>query len=237
MSSRVFLMLAAVMLAGVLTVASSVSAVPSFEAGLHFNAGFPQGDFKDQVDKNAFGIGGQGFYAPGTSPFAIGLEFGFMNYGNEKRKEPFSTTIPDVTVDVTTSNNIVQGFFVFRGHVPAGAIRPYADALIGFNYLFTQTKISNASNDEEVASSTNQDDGVFAYGFGGGFMVPIYKSPADKAKPIVVSLDAGLRYILGGEAEYLKKGSISREDGKVSFDTIKSKTNMLRLHIGVMVRF
>ena len=237
MYNKLLLKVLMLMVAVVVISAAGVSAKQNFMGGLHFNAGFPTGDFKDQIDRNAYGIGGQIFYSPSVSPFGIGLEFGYMNYGSETRREPFSTTIPDVTVEVNTSNNIVQGFLVFRGKMPAGPIRPYADALVGFNYLFTETKISDADGGDEVASSTNQDDAVFAYGFGGGVMVPIYKTPADKAKPITVSLDAGARYVIGGEAEYLKKGSIRREDGHVIYDLIKSKTDIVRLHVGVMVSF
>jgi len=164
--------------------------------------------------------------------------FSLQNYGNESRREPFSTTIPDVTVEVTTSNNIVQGFFILRGQMPTGPIRLYGDGLIGFNYLFTETKISDSDEpSEDIVSTTNQDDAVFAYGLGGGVMVPVYTKPAEKGKPIEVLIDGGLRYVLGGEAQYLKEGSIKRDGGQVTFDLIESKTEMLRLHIGVMVRF
>ena len=37
----------------------------------------------------------------------IGADLAFMIYGSETRQEPFSLTIPDVTVEVETSNNIV----------------------------------------------------------------------------------------------------------------------------------
>lgn len=230
--------LAAIIIAAMLVTAGGASAAQNFAGGLHFNAGFPQGDFKDQIDRNAYGIGGQIFYTPEKSPFGLGLEFGWMNYGNESRREPFSTTIPDVTVDVETSNNLVQGLLIFRGRVPGGPIRPYGDALIGFNYLFTETSIKDTDGSEDIASTTNQDDAVFAYGFGGGVMVPVYSSPTGEGgRPITIMLDAGLRYILGGEAQYLKKGSIARENGEVTYDLIESKTDMMRLHVGVMVAF
>ncbi len=208
---------------------------------VHFNGGFPQGEMKDNIDRNAFGLGGQFFYSPQKSPLAIGLDLGWMNYGNESRREPFSTTIPDVTVNVETSNNIVQAFFVLRGQMPEGPIRLYGDALVGFNYLYTETRITDSDFlAEDIASSTNQDDAAFAYGFGGGVMVPVFTRKAEAGqgkKPLQVLLDGGVRYVLGGEAEYLKKGSIRREDGAVTFDTIKSKTDMLKLHLGVAIRF
>jgi hypothetical protein len=112
--------------------------------------------------------------------------------------------------------------------------------LVGFNYLYTETKITDTdSPGEAIVSSTNQDDAAFAYGFGGGVMVPIFSrmSRSEGKKPFEVSLDGGLRYIFGGEAEYLKKGSIRREDGAVTFDRIQSKTDMLKMHVGVSVRF
>jgi hypothetical protein len=227
------LTLAAVMLAMLPTM---TFAQTKFAGGLHFAAGFPQGDFKDQLDRNAYGISGQIFYSPQKSPLALGLELSYMNYGNEKRREPFSTTIPDVTVEVSTSNNLVQGFLILRGQMPKGPIRLYGDVLVGLNYLFTETSISDPDEGEDIASTTNQDDAVFAYGAGGGVLAQVYGSKPER-RPLQVLLDCGLRYVMGGEAEYLKKGSIRREEGVVTYDLIKSETNMIRLHVGVMVRF
>ncbi len=219
---------------------STIAAETNFLGGIHFNSGFPLGEMKDQIDRNAYGIGGQIFFAPSKSPLAIGIELGYMNYGNESRREPFSTTIPDVTVNVETSNNIVQAFLVLRGQMPQGPIQLYGDAIVGLNYLFTETKITDSDlPGEEVASSTNSDDAAFAYGFGGGIMVPVFtrKLQNEDGAPIQVLLDAGVRYVMGNEAEYLKKGSIRRIDGAVIYDPVRSKTDMMRLHVGVMVRF
>ncbi len=211
----------------------------NFTGGLRFNAGFPQGEFRSRINGDAYGIAGQFFHSPNRSPFAIGVELGYMNYGNESRRERFSTTIPDVTVRVETSNNILDGFLIFRGQVPDGQIRPYVDALLGFNYLFTETEISGSDNpSESIASSTNADDAVFAYGFGGGVVVKTYEGGSeDGGDKFQVLLDGGLRYILGGEAEYLKEGSIRREDGIAKYDLIRSRTDLLLLHVGVAVRF
>jgi hypothetical protein len=227
----------AVVLFPVLTY-SAASAHTGFSAGLSFDVGFPQGELRDQIERNAYGIGGQVFYSPRQGPLAVGFELGWMNYGNESRREPFSSTIPDVTVEVETSNNIVQAFLILRGQLPKGPIQPYGDALIGFNYLFTETTIKDADDpSEEVASSTNRDDAAFAYGFGGGVMVSVYDGMIDSVHSIQVLLDGGIRYVLGQEAEYLKEGSIRRENGTVEYDMIKSRTDMLRLHVGVAIRF
>jgi len=219
--------------------AGSCFAQTNWLGGIHFNSGLPLGQLDDQIGREAYGLDGQIFYAPDKSPLAIGLDLSWMNYGNESREEPFSSTIPDVTIDVETMNNIVQGLFVLRGQMPRGPIQFYGDALIGFNYLYTETSISGTNQSEGVISHTNQDDVAFAYGVGGGVTVPVYTrlKLTENKKPLQVAIDGGVRYIRGGEAEYLKKGSIRREDGVVTFDTSTSRTDMVRMHLGVIVRF
>ena len=209
----------------------------NFLGGIHFTTGLPQGALEDQLDRDAYGIDGQIFFAPSTSPFSIGLDVSWANYGTESRKEPFSTTIPDVTVDVDTMNNFVQTLMVFRGQFPSGPIQPYADAVVGFNYLYTETTINDDGWDfDSVASTTNQDDFAFAYGFGGGVMVPVWSGTGTESVQSVL-IDAGARYVRGGEAEYLKDGSIRRTNGRVKFDTTESRTDMVRMQIGVVCRF
>ncbi len=208
----------------------------NFQGGLHFLAGIPQGEFDDNLDNNAFGIGGQIAFSPEKSPFGIGISLGFMNYGTENRREPFSITTPDVTVKVTTTNNMFQGDLFLRAQYKQGDIRPYADGLVGLNYLWTETKISDASNGDDVASSKNFDDAVFSYGGGGGVMIRVYKG-ANSGHRFDVLLDIGARYMLGGEAEYLKKGSIGRDNGTVTYDVIQSKTDVLVVQIGVVANF
>jgi len=208
--------------------------------GLDFNAGLSQGELKDQIGRDAYGIGGHFFYSPQRHPIALGLEVSWMNYGSETRREPFSTTIPDVTVDVTTANNIVQTLFVLRGHTLRGPIELYGDALIGFNYMYTETSISGTGiTDEDVVRHTNFDDAALAYGCGGGVMVPVFtrKDFSKGQRPLQVLIDGGVRYLKGGEAGYLKTGSIRREGTTETFDTLKAETDLLKVHVGVVVRF
>jgi hypothetical protein len=205
--------------------------------GFHFNTGLPQGEFEDRIDREAYGVGAQIFYAPHRSPLAIGLALSWSNYGSETREEPFSSTIPDVRVDVENANNFVQALFVLRAQTRHGPIQPYGDALIGVNYLYTETTVESDDTHEDVASSTNQDDAALAYGVGGGVMVPVWGRDPQTGGLQQVLLDAGVRYVKGGEAEYLREGSIRRRGDRVEFDPIESRTDMLNVHLGVMFRF
>lgn len=217
---------------------TSTALAQTWQGGFNFQLGFPSGEYKDQVNTTAVGVAADFLYSPHNSPLGIGLSIGWFQVGSEEREEPFSTTIPDVTVDVKTENDLAQFMLLMRLQPKKGPILPYADGLLGINYLYTKTSINNASNGEEVASTTNTDDNAFAYGFGGGTMIKVYDGKAGQSgRPLLVFIDLNFRYTLGGEADYLKEGSIRREGGEVSYDITRSKTNIATAHIGVTANF
>ena len=114
-----------------------------FDLGISFDVAAPQDEFRNTVDRNGYGLSVEGLYKPGDMPVKFGLDFGFSQYGNETRKEPFSLTIPDVTVDVKTTNNIVLTHLFVRLQHDYGMIKPYLDGIVGLHYLYTETTIDN----------------------------------------------------------------------------------------------
>ncbi|HDL19501.1 MAG TPA: hypothetical protein ENH29_10635 [Bacteroidetes bacterium] len=240
-TKKIVFLIAIILVSGLLF--ARQAAAQNFQGGLNLMLGVPQGEFSDNVDNPGFGIGGMFGVSIPHSPLMVGGDLGFLIYGSETRKEPFSTTIPDVTVNVETSNNIAMGHLLLRLQAPVGAIRPYMDGLIGFNYLFTETKIKDEDyNDDEIASSTNFDDAAFSYGAGGGLQIRVYngryKKPKEGEKNLTgVFIDFRVRYLVGGKAEYLKEGSIARENGRVTHDVTQSKTDLLTYQLGVVFTF
>jgi len=205
--------------------------------------GVPQGEFHENVGNVGIGLSGDIMGRIAGSPLLVGGSLGFMIYGSERRREPFSTTIPDVTVDVITSNNILLGHFLMRLQPPVGSVRPYAEGLVGFKYFFTQTRIESEGFDSEdpIAESTNLDDFAFSYGGGIGLAIRLWDSSAHRLETgegiFSGLLDLRLRYLLGSEAEYLKKGSIDRTGGVLTYDIQRSKTDMLNVYIGISLVF
>jgi len=222
---------------------TDAQAVP--EASLAFTLGFPSGEFRDHVPNVGFGLDLAGGVQFAGSPVFLGAELGFLTYGRESRREPFSTTIPDVEVRVITTNNIFNGHIFLRLQPGVGSVRPYFDALIGFKYLFTLTEIKNvwtgSDDDESIASSTNLGDIAFSRGVGFGIAINLGESALDSENGregfVSFQLDIGLRYLLGSEADYLKKGSIERVDGKIRFDIDQSRTDTIQPMIGVRATF
>ncbi|QQS36443.1 MAG: hypothetical protein IPM56_00360 [Ignavibacteriales bacterium] len=206
-------------------------------AGINFTLGFPMGEFKDNLDRLGYGISGHfALWNPKPQmPFTFGLNIGYLNYGSESRREPFSLTIPDVTVDVDRTNNLVNFHLLFQVMLPEGPFRPYAEFLFGGAYLFTETSIHSRGDGDDVASSTNFDDFAWNYGAGGGFLIQVSEGNDEEVGGVFIDLKA--RYLFGSEAEYLKEGSVRVQNGRVIYDVTKSKTDLLTAHLGVIVFF
>lgn len=226
----------------------SVAAAPEARAqnalsgGLLLNVGIPQGDFADQIDAG-FGLSGTFLVHIPNAPMALGLEGGFLVYGQERIRTPFGGgPLGRVDVDVITTNNILTGHLLFRLGPNQGTFRPYADALFGLHHLFTESRIEAINRDDDIASSTNFSDTALSYGIGGGVQVDLYHGQTggedeESGHPFSVALDARVRYLFGGTARYLKKGGIREERGDLVYVYDESETNLLLPQLGVVFRF
>jgi hypothetical protein len=215
----------------------------SIQGGLGLLIGFPVGQFGDNVTNPGIGIGGHIGYRFPKSLAILGLDVGYLIYGRERRRERFSTTIPDVTVDVITDNNILLTNLFLRLQPREGVFRPYIDGLIGFHYLFTETSIRDIPEPfgDEIASSINFDDVAFTYGGAAGFMIEVYDGREKRTRYSrgirTASLDFRIRYLDGAHAEYLKRGDVVRQDGQVRYNITSSETNLVTAFIGVAIEF
>jgi len=235
-NTSVFIVIVVFTIVTALLSSSPANARGHFQAGGGFAVVFPQGDFKDHLDNEGYGFSGLISIEMPRSFLSIGSSFGVMIYGRETRREPFSTTIPDVTVEVETRNLLITGHFLLRAQPTTGVVRPYVDGLFGLHYLMTDTSIE--SREQDVASDTNWDDATSSYGGGGGVMFFVYsREGVMQGERLEISVDIGVHYLKGGEAEYLKEGSIKRQNGSVIYELEQSGTDILMSYIGVSVLF
>lgn len=216
----------------------SINNLSAQSAGANLLLGFPMNEFKDNVKRTGIGVGLQFLLWNPTKeyPYTFGVNFSYINYGWDSRSEPFSSTIPDVVVNVDRTNNIIN-FHLMSQIMPfQGNIRPYLELLLGGSYIYTETNV-NSSGSEDVASSTNFSDWAWNYGAGGGVQIKLasFNDPLDKASSIF--LDFKVRYLYGTAAEYLKEGSIIISHGQVIYDVSKSKTDLLTVNLGAVVYF
>ncbi len=174
----------------------------------------------------------------------IGGDFSFLIYGHETFTKPFSNTIKRVKVDVETTNQILLFDLTSRFVFTTGFVRPYIEWRGGLSYLYTDSKIKDQFNSgEPIASTENFSDLTLNSAIGGGFSIPVFHSESgysySKERPFTVLIDFKFLYWQGGEAEYLRKGSIGEDPntGDLVYDVKKSKTDMTSAHIGVVFEF
>jgi hypothetical protein len=214
-----------------------------FQAGAHFSLAFPQNEFGKNVKNTGIGGDGHFLYNFPNSNIAVGAGLNFYVYGSETRSGQFSPLASEVKVDVNTSNNILAGFLMMRLQSPQDAsVKPYLLGLLGFNYLFTETKISDADDwgddDEDIASTKNYEDTALCYGGGAGLSIRVYDGRYKENSGLkAVNIDFGTRFILGDEAEYLKKGDIERINDQVIYHPSKSTTDLWTFQLGVTFDF
>ena len=65
-------------------------------------------------------------------------------------------------------------------------------------------------------------------------MFEVYRNENDGTSFFI---DLKARYLLGTEAEYLKEGSVVVENGQVTYEVSKSKTDLLTVQFGVIYFF
>src|SRR5688572_19070950 len=116
----------------------------------------PVHEFRTNVNR-AWGFGTSVRYSfPWFEALGIRGDLSYLNYGNESKRVPLSSTVNRVTVDMRTTNNIMVFSAGPELMVPRGPIRPYVYGFAGFSYFFTE---SSANGDDEwdgsFARSTN----------------------------------------------------------------------------------
>ena len=200
----------------------------SVVVGAALQFGKPQAEFASNVDAT---WGFAGFFGSrlGTSPISIRGDLGYNIYGSRTRRAPLgSGPLGLINVDVTTTNNILDGGIGLQAGVPGVGVRPYIGGSLGFSYFFTTSSVSgtNQSTSDTFASSTNYDDATLAKSLFGGFYVPIGSSGAQ--------LDLGARYHWNGEPRYLTERDISFDArGNPVLSARRTRADLLTISVGI----
>jgi hypothetical protein len=227
------IVLAAGLLAWPVLSARGQTVLPRKVCSLSIGGLFPTGAFNEHVGRPGFGLAFSFAWRLWNSPLFAGAEIDYAEYGHSRRYE-YLEGIPDVGVPVDTTNSISHGFFLLRLQPRGGRIMSFVEALAGFTYLWTETSIGNHDvGDPAMASETNFDDDTWAAGVGAGLSFQI-SAPADpKFARRGAFIELKARYMAGGRAEYLKKGSIVITGNEYSFTPERSATSFLAVQAGL----
>jgi hypothetical protein len=202
--------------------------------GLHFQYASAEGEFKQFV-KDGYGFAGNvSVYLGHTRRFGVRFYTSWIQYGRTTEQLP--TTLPGLTIDLTTSNNIYSFGAGPEFVLTSGMWRPYLHALIGSSYFETRTTADVTGGTGNNPSSANFKDWTFLWTGGGGVQLRLSRGLSHGRNPLW--LDLGLRYQSHGETRYLREGSIvDLGGGQIAFTPIESRTDLLVSHLGVQIGF
>jgi hypothetical protein len=199
--------------------------------GITFIQSRPLGVFGDNI---GFGYGAEGTYLfrlDRRGILSLRGDIGIANYGNESKRVPLSETIGGrVQVRVSTNNFLVPMSIGPQLTWPTGAVRPYVNAGIGGQAFYTESHVNGVDDADDFGQTTNQSDFTSSWSTGGGVYVPLSEGH------VKVLLDLGVQYYAGGEASYLRPGSIiDLPNAQIAIVPLHSETHLLLARIGVKI--
>lgn len=196
--------------------------------GLGLQISQPIGEFDRFTNEGAGFSGNLVHQLDRFGALALRAELGMLIYGHSSRR---FTPFPGIPVQAraTTDNTIFLAGFGPQVMVPSGPVRPYVNGTVGFSYFSTSSSVEGIDDqDEDLFDTTNQDDGTFNWGVGGGLYIPVARKARNP-----VSIDIGVRFISNGEAEYLREGSLRTSGNTIIINPIRSEANFVSYHLGV----
>jgi hypothetical protein len=199
----------------------------------------PRGEFDANTDTGyGFAMWYRYAFGPGDA-LAIGADGSVNGYGSARRRAPLSTTIPEITVDIETSNStaFLQGSFEVLS--PRGRFRPYGLLSGGAGLFFTTSSLEDPETDEVILSDTNHSDWTWIWSVGGGVRYLVHERPREGREPARFFVDLGATRLMGGDVEYLREGSLVTEDGDFDLDRrlTHSDIEIIFWRVGVAVQF
>lgn len=196
-------------------------------AGFHADYMRPEGEFGQFVQE---GLGLSGFVGASfgrNDQVSVGLEGGFVGYGRRTKTVPLSPTIPELYVDVTTSNNIATIGIPLRIELTPGPVRPYVYGSVGLAYFWTQTSAKGTASDGDFATSVNFDDLTANWSGGAGLSIQVSHGRTP------VAIDISMRHVANGLVQYLNEDSIQSSGGTTVITPIESEANFTAYQVGV----
>ncbi|HVE33349.1 MAG TPA: hypothetical protein VNC18_07330 [Gemmatimonadaceae bacterium] len=188
----------------------------------------PQGSLGQNIARGYGVDGAYLFRLDHQGWFSLRLGAGIVDYGHEAQHVPLSPTIGRVQVKIKTTNYLSQLTVGPQLTWPRGLFRPYVNAGIGGQVFWTESAVEDVgSDDSSDLSTTNQSDWTSAWTLGTGVYVPVSRG---------VSIDAGVQFVQGGRAQYLKPGSIHDLGNQIVITPLESAdTHVALVRLGIRI--
>ena len=202
---------------------------------LNFLMGFPQQQFKENVDNIGYGGEGSIIVPLGDSPFSAGINLGVLFFDSKKRSVIHSEGGSDIKL--VPIRGSILAHLLFRMQISGEQIRPYVEGLFGLQHFFTKSAYQYVPTEgvlEEGGTPTTEViEMEFSGGVSCGCMILLHKSSSQEEE---ILLDFRLRYLYGGKTKFVENYH-QIEGEQLIIDTVRSRTDLFTIQIGASVTF
>ena len=199
--------------------------------------GVPVGEFKETLDRYAYGGGLEVLYHFSKIPVGVGGSFVYQHFGT-KREGLYTVLNYKTTSGMFVPSILVRIDPKFRN------FSPYVEGTFGGNLINAQTKISGVlvnlvDGDDEENTLREFYSQSWSYGVGGGFKILLKDWSYPGQSKTRLYLDLKARYTYGGEAKYLRKDGVEIREvnnrTEVFYNVSRSRTDLLTFSAGIYI--
>jgi hypothetical protein len=206
-----------------------------------FSAGgvyaIPGDEFKERTENNGAGIQIGALRHLGNLPLSLGVTAGLIGYGEAQYFE----TIDDnqggqINLRADVDNNGFNGLAVLRVHPLIGKFEPYAEAMYGFRYIYSNLDISNATSNIPVRQDSFSES-VSTAGISLGLSYTLFEKE-DRNTERMVKLKLNTNYTIhwSGDAEFVKQGTMERNITTVRYETERRNVSQSQFQFGLILQ-
>jgi hypothetical protein len=205
--------------------------------GMHGSVAVPTGELATGTRGGGLGFGARGGLGYGPVPLQLGLQLdlSWLLGMRDEVVRPLSEQ-PGVQQRMTASSKVLMTHGWLRAQPWSGVVRPFAEGLFGFKMLFTDVQISleTRAGDSLLVDADNEAESVaLSYGLGAGIDIPLgVTRDAVHDTPLEPMIRLGLQMLWGGDAEHFEPGSGQLERGRYTFETNRSRTDLVLIYVG-----
>lgn len=199
-----------------------------FTVGFDVQSFHPTSDLRETTS-GLWGGGAsiEGLYKIPSSPLEVGLHFGVSRYGSELRKGWHGNFLGDVRY--RRQFEMMQTSILTRFHIiDKGYVRPYAEALIGLQGVYTRSVIRGRGRDDFYDHFLDIHDFALSYGVGMGVLIELDDG---------VFLDIGFRDMRSSRTTFLTPRSVRYDSDATEYvlDVNQARFNHWQGRIGVSI--
>lgn len=197
----------------------------------------PGDEFKERTGNNGAGIQIGARRHLGNLPLSLGITGGLIGYGESS----FFESIDDgqggeINLRADAVNNGFNGLAVLRVHPSKGRIQPYAEAMYGFRYIYSNLDISTASTNIPVKQDSFSESVTTAGASVGVSYTLFEKVDRNTDRQVKLKLNTSYTIHWSGDAEFIKKGTMERNVTTVRYETERRNVSQSQIQLGLILQ-